>query len=250
MPSVSEIQAQNNALIKQKQNADASATTASKSKAESAFESLSRDEEFFLKLLTTQLRNQDPTSPLETAEFTQQIAQYTGIEQQVQTNANLEKLIAANNQSQVATAVSYIGREIEYAGQTGQVVGGQGAFSYTLPAGVTNASVTLTDANGNVVFQGQGTKKEGRNILVWDGINSSTGEQQPDGLYTITVKANGADGKEIEAQTNAVGIVSGVETQKDGNNLLNIANTTLAIDKVLVVRPPSRVNLSNNSSEG
>ncbi|MEI4563244.1 hypothetical protein, partial [Klebsiella pneumoniae] len=87
------------------------------------------------------------------------ISQLTSNEQQVKTNANLEKLIAATNQSQAGTAVSYIGHEVESAGASGQVVGGQGAFTYILPAGVTNASVTLTDASGNVVFQGQGTTK-------------------------------------------------------------------------------------------
>lgn len=147
MSSVAEVNAANNALIASKAKAAAdkaagnTTTGTAASDSTSAFASVSSIEDFFLKLLTTQLQNQDPSNPTDTTQLTQQISQLTSNEQQVKTNANLEKLIAATNQSQAGTAVSYIGHEVESAGASGQVVGGQGAFTYILPAGVTNASV-------------------------------------------------------------------------------------------------------------
>lgn len=251
MPSAAEVNSANNALIASKQKAAAAGqtagATATKPASATDLASVASNQNFFLKLLTTQLQNQDPTNPTDTTQLTQQISLLTSNEQQVKTNANLEKLIAATNQSQSATAVTYIGREVESAGNTGQVVSGQGAFTYILPAGVTNASVTLSDASGNVVFQGQGSTKSGRNILVWDGVNSSTGKQEPDGIYTMVVKATDSNKKEIQAETRAVGIVSGVETASDGTASLTIGSTKLALDKVLAVRAPSRLAQASNA---
>src|ERR1044071_167408 len=69
----------------------------------------------FLSLLTTQLKNQDPLSPLDSNQFTQQIVQMTGVEQQLATNDLLKKLVA-NTGSGVATAVSLIGKEVRAVG--------------------------------------------------------------------------------------------------------------------------------------
>lgn len=255
MPKPSEVVAANNALIAQKAKdaaaAKANGTTvvaAKKSEAGTALSSLSGDVDFFLSLLTTQLKNQDPTTPFDTTQLTQQIAQFSGVEQQVKTNANLEKLLTSNTQSQAATAVSYIGYETETAGADGQVVGGQGAFSYILPSAAANVTVTLTNASGSVVFQGQGAKNAGRNVLVWDGVNSSTGKKEPDGIYKIAIKATDDTGKNLVAQTRSVGIVSGVETGTDGTINLNVGTRKVTLDKILAVRSPTRINTAANGS--
>ncbi|MFM9891144.1 MAG: flagellar hook assembly protein FlgD [Rickettsiales bacterium] len=249
------VTAANNALIAQKAkdaaNAQAnSASTTKTSDAKTALTSLSGDVTFFLKLLTTQLKNQDPTAPFDTTQLTQQIAQFSGVEQQVKTNSNLEKLITSNTQSQATTAVSYIGFETETAGADGQVVGGQGAFSYVLPSAASNVSVTLTNASGSVVFQGQGAKNSGRNILVWDGVNSSTGKQEPDGIYKIAIKASGANGKDLLAETRSVGIVSGVESGADGTVNLNVGTKKVTLEQILAVRSPTRITTSANNGSG
>lgn len=239
MATVAEINAQNAALIKQIEAGTAKPTTTKDSS--NAFSQLSSDVSFFLKMLTTQLKNQDPTQPFDTQQMSQQIAQYSGVEQQVKTNSNLEKLIANFGQSQVASAVSYINQEVEYEGNSGQVLGGQGAFSYTLPSAAKTAEIVIKDKAGTTVFQGQGTTNAGRNIVVWDGMNSATGKQMPDGMYTLSVTALDDASKPITPTIKSVGIVSGVETASDGSLLLNIGTTQLALSKVQVVRTPNRV---------
>lgn len=204
---------------------------------------LTSDFNFFLKLLTTQLQNQDPSKPLDTNQFTQQIAQYSGVQQQVNTNTNLEKLLAANKQSGVTTAVGYIGREIESKGNSGDVIGGQGAFSYILPRQASTVELTVTNQSGQVVFRGNGATQSGRNLVVWDGLNSSTGNQEPDGTYHIAINARDPEGKSISAETRSVGVVSGVETDGAGNTLLISGNTTVNFNDVLAVRSITRAAL-------
>ncbi len=220
-----------------------STTTTSKTSAAASQDQLSSDFNFFLTMLTTQLKNQDPTSPLDTNEFTQQIAQYSAVQQQVIANDNLEKLIAAGQQSAITTAVSYIGKEIETTGNKGEVSGGQGAFSYILPRAAATAEIAITNSSGQVVFRGAGTTKEGRNLVVWDGVNSSTGAQEADGTYTITVTAKDTDGKAITVETRSVAVVGGVESDSDGNVLLTAGSSKVALDDILAVRAPTRADL-------
>lgn len=211
---------------------------------------LSSDINFFLKMLTTQLKNQDPSSPLDTNQFTQQIAQYSSVQQQVNMNQNLEKLLAANKVNTNSVAVSYIGREVESEGNTGAVIGGQGAFAYVLPVAVTTAKVTITDSTGRTVFTGNGNTASGRNIVVWDGKNSSTGEQEPDGTYTITVAASDINGNSVSGvETRAVGIVSGVETDTAGNTMLNVGDKKVNFNDVLAVRVASRANVATQNTD-
>ncbi len=221
------------------------ATGNSKTTAAAAQNQLSSDINFFLKMLTTQLQNQDPTSPLDTNQFTQQIAQYSSVQQQVVTNSNLEKLLAANKQSGITTAVGYIGKEIETKGNTGEVAGGQGAFSYILPKAAANVTITIKNSDGQTVFTGRGDSREGRNIAVWDGVNSITGNQEPDGTYTIAVEATDSSQKPILAETRAVAIVGGVESDAKGDTLLAVGRNKVKFDDVLAVRTPSRIDLSS-----
>lgn len=229
-------------------NASTANSTKTKTDATSAQTQLSSDINFFLKMLTTQLKNQDPTQPLDTNQFTQQIAQYSGVQQQVNTNLNLEKLVKAYSQSSITTAVGYIGKEVESKGNTGTVIGGQGAFSYMLPTAANSVTLTIKNASGGVVFSGKGDVKAGRNIVVWDGINSVTGKREPDGTYNITVNAVGLDNKPMTVETRAVALVSGVESDTNGDLLLNAGDAKVKFTDVMAVREPTRADLTSNSS--
>ena len=202
---------------------------------------ISGDFNFFLRLLTTQLRNQDPTEPLDVSEMTAQIAQYSGVEQQVKTNANLETLINSNKQSQLATAVSYIGKEVETEGNTGNLIQGQATFSYQLSKPAQSVTITVRDSAGRAVFQGAGTTREGQNLVVWDGVNSFTSQAEADGEYTISVAAKDGDGKDIIADTRAVGTVASVQNDRSGNITLTVGTVEVPFDQVLAVRLPVRV---------
>jgi flagellar basal-body rod modification protein FlgD len=210
---------------------------------------LSGDLDFFLKLLTVQLKQQDPTEPLDTNQLTQQIATLSSVQQQINTNKNLETLIGATKNSQLSTAIGYIGAEIETSGNTGQVLNGQGAFAYNLPKQAASAKITISDSTGKIVFEGEGTKTAGRNIIVWDGSNSVTGAtSSPDGTYKISVIAKDTQGKDITVETSAVGIVSSVEHDADGDIILTMGDMTKKFDDIIAVRAASRVQVDTSET--
>lgn len=211
---------------------------------------LSSDLNFFLKLLTTQLQNQDPTEPVDNAQLTQQIAQYSGVEQQVQTNANLEKLLSQQSQSQLSTAVSYIGKEVETAGNSGILDQGQAVFSFSLEKPAASSRITITNERGQAVYQGDGPTKSGRNTVVWDGTSSFDGTVEPAGTYTISVEAKNEQGERISATTYSVGVVSAVETDKDGAIKLSVGDERFDYTGILAVRDRTPLIGANTASAG
>lgn len=223
-------------------------TNPSRSQTDAA--SLNSDFTFFLKLMTTQLQHQDPTEPMDTNALTDQITQFTQVEQQVRTNSHLEKLLAAQNQSQLATAVSFIGSEVETAGNTGEKLAGRAIFSYNLDKGAVATEIVITDGYGRAVFKGQGTNIEGRNLVVWDGRNSFNGNLEPDGVYTISVASKDSAGKAVKSDARAVGIVTAVESAPDGTVLLTIADRNVRFNEVLAVRSPTFVNIPGPGDGG
>ena len=114
MASTLSIADQNAQFIKDQAAGKTPALTVTGSAADQS--KLTGDLNFFLKMLTTQLQQQDPSQPMDVNQMTQQIATLSSVQQQVATNSNLEKLLAQGNTSQLSTAVSYIGKEVETTG--------------------------------------------------------------------------------------------------------------------------------------
>lgn len=194
----------------------------------------------FLLLLTTQLKNQDPTEPLDTNEFTAQLVQFAGVEQQLATNSNLEKMINLAQQSRIESGVSYIGKAVDAEGNSGFLTGGQAAFVYELPSDVKEARVTIMNGANQVVFSGTGAVTKGKNLVSWNGlgnVGTANGKQLPNGVYSIAVKATGFDGKEVTGtKTYTTGRVSAASFDEEGNLNLEVGTLDIPADKVIAVR--------------
>lgn len=202
---------------------------------ETARKKLGDDLDQFLLLLLTQLKNQDPTEPLETNEFTQQLVQFSTVEQAIDTNKNLEKILALSQTTQLNNAVSYIGKAVEAEGNKGVLLGGVAEFAYELPPGVSEVKISLTDESGRVVYSGEGSKKAGKNLVLWDGFNSFTSKTEPNGIYTISVDAKDGAGDKVTAKTFTSGPVTSVDL-KDGVMELIIGTLPISMDKVVSIR--------------
>lgn len=184
----------------------------------------------FLKLLTTQLQHQDPTAPTDTNQFTQQLIGFSQVEQTLNTNTKLDKLVDAQTSStvsaQLASGVNYIGKMAEVPGNTFQVnEGEEPKFSYTLPEGARQSVIKIYDAKGALVGSFQGAGKAGTQNIVWDAKNSSGARVAP-GAYTVKVDAINDAGKPLDVATSIVGEVTGVEL-KDGVAELRINDSLL-----------------------
>jgi len=169
----------------------------------------------FLTLLTTQLKNQDPLSPMDTDQFTNQLVLFSEVEQQIKTNSQLSQMVAGQSASEAISALPMVGRVIEYNGNQAILQNGNAGFSYTLPSAAATASVLVKDASGNTVFTENVDPSAGKHSLLWNG-QTNAGQQLPDGgTYTLEVNAADAKNNAITATTTAVGTVTGVSVNNN-----------------------------------
>lgn len=199
---------------------------------------LADDFDSFMLLLTTQLKNQDPTDPLDTNELTSQLVQFSGVEQAIQTNRNLENLISLTRNEQVNNAVDFIGKTVDASGTTGFLEKGVAEFAYEVPFGAQDVTLAVLDENNRPVYVTQGDSSSGRKRFSWNGVNSFTGSQMPDGAYTLGIQVEAANGELLEASTFTTGTVTAVALEEGEMMLTLNGKKEISLDDVLAVRQP------------
>jgi len=204
------------------------------SKSNSSLTGLADNLDNFLTILTTQLQHQDPLSPLDTHEFTNQLVLFAGVEQDIQGNSSLEKLIALQQNNVAVGAVSYIGQNIEATGQTNMLRNGEAKFGYTLPGNAKSAALQISDASGKPILSTPAQTTAGRHEFVWDGKDTQ-GNPVPEGPYSITVLAVDADDQPIPATYSVSGRVTGVE-MINGDASLNLGDVAIPLTQVTRIR--------------
>lgn len=187
----------------------------------------------FLQILTTQLKNQNPLDPLDTNQFTQQLVQFTSVEQQLKTNDFLEAMMSASQNASNAEAVSYVGKMVTAEGVKAELVNGAARWNFGVEKAAT-ITATVKDKNGNVVFVKQGNVNQGETVFTWDGIGSD-GKKKPDGTYSITVTGKDADGKVVNVATEMTGEVTGVDFT-GSEPVLIVGTARVNLSAVLSVR--------------
>ena len=217
---------------------DSTSTTGStpgitQSNSSSSLSNLSSNLDNFLKILTTQLQHQDPLSPMDTHEFTNQLVQFASVEQQIQGNRNLESLISLQETNIMVGAVSYIGKEVEATGQTTTLEDGKAKFIYSLPEEATASILAIYDENGTQVLFKQADKEAGRHEFIWDGKDTK-GAAMPEGDYTIQVVAVNADNEAITPAYSITGTVTGVGID-DGEATLSLGGMNVPLANVVRV---------------
>lgn len=196
---------------------------------------LAKDLNTFLTLLTSQLKNQDPLSPMDSTEFTNQLVQFAQVEQQIGQNEKLEKMINVNVGSQAAMAVQYLGHYVEAEHNQVPLQDGKGRFAYGLAGDADTVGIIITDEAGKVVKTDAGKTTAGIHEYKWDGKDKD-GNQVPDGTYEISVTALDRDGASVDSWTTVFGKVDGV-TSSDGATVLAMGKIGVSMDKILSVTP-------------
>jgi flagellar basal-body rod modification protein FlgD len=169
----------------------------------------------FLTLLTTQLQNQDPLNPMDSAQFTNQLVQFSEVEQQIKTNSQLSTMITNQTASETISAQTMVGDTIQYNGSQAALENGDATFSYTLPSAAQSTTLEVLDSSGNVVYSTSGQTAAGTYAFNWNGQNSAGQQQANGGIYTLQVKSTDASGNAITAKITAVGTVTGVNVQNN-----------------------------------
>jgi flagellar basal-body rod modification protein FlgD len=207
------------------------ATTVAPAAAPSAAQTqLAGNFDTFLKLLTTQLQNQDPLSPMDSNQFTQQLVQFSQVEQQINTNDNLKTLINQGSSQTGAYAVSYLGKSVTVTNGNAPLINGAATWNYNLGTQAAQSVLSVSDANGNVVFSGPGETTPGAHDFAWNGQNTN-GTQLPDGVYTLHVAAKASDGSDVTSAISSKGVVSEVD-MKGGTPKLLIGPMAVSLSDV------------------
>src|SRR5688572_13962266 len=125
-----------------------STSTSTATTSSDSTETLFDNYEAFLSLLTTQLQNQDPLDPMDTAEFTNQLVQYANVEQSIKTNDTLESILGLTSWNTNTLALSYVGKTVEYASDYSSLTDGTATWNYDLDESADSVVLTVKDQNG------------------------------------------------------------------------------------------------------
>lgn len=212
--------------------ADTTSTTNTSTTAKdtSAFSS---DYTTFLNLLTAQIKNQDPLSPMDTTAWTAQLVQYSSVEQQLKANGYLETIANNNTQNSMNAAVGYIGKTVTADQSTSTLKDGSADWQYALSAEATSATLSVSDSEGNVVWSGPASDMTtGTHDFSWDGKDSA-GKDLPEGQYTLSIKAANAAG-DVDAAIGVTGVVTSA-ADVDGTVVLKVGDTSVPLTDVTSV---------------
>jgi flagellar basal-body rod modification protein FlgD len=171
----------------------------------------------FLKLLLTQLANQSPLDPVDPTEYTNQLVQYSALEQQIDTNLKLEKLISANTLSNNVNAFSYIGHRVEMRTNMTAMQSDVADWSYTLKSPAESVEITVKDSAGRVVKREtvSGGQVAGSYKFTLNKADASPAVANGD-VLTVSVNALDKDGKKVAYDVMTEVVVDGVETSNAG----------------------------------
>ncbi|CCD97060.1 putative basal-body rod modification protein flgD [Bradyrhizobium sp. ORS 375] len=187
-----------------------SATTSSTSSSISSRTNLSSTD--FLKLLVSELQNQDPLNATSVTDFINQMTSYANFTGQQSINSSLSSLAGSFSSLVTLNSVNYIGHTVEAVSDTTVLSNGSATFGYSLSAAASTVSITIKDSAGKTVWTGTGSGDKGVNTVTWNGQNSE-GEQLSDGgTYTVEVTATDRVGNSVLNYTTITGLVTGIDT--------------------------------------
>ncbi|QDH72826.1 flagellar hook assembly protein FlgD [Brevundimonas sp. M20] len=228
---------------------DAVTTSNAAGRINSGGATLASNFETFLTLLTTQLRNQDPLSPVDSNEFTAQLTQMAGVEQQLLTNDLLTSLLAAQSAGGLDNASNYIGKQVTAAWSATSLEDGKATWSYELGGTASDVKLQVLDGTGKVVWEGQGAEKGiGVHDFTWDGKMTGGDTAENGGVYTLKVTATNANGGKVDSQTLIRGRVTGVEMY-DGAPYLVIGDSILPLSTVISLNEIREQQADNDDAE-
>jgi len=195
----------------------------------------------FVKLMSAQLKHQDPMSPVKNEQMAAQLAQFAALEQMVNMNTNLEKMTAAQRPQENVMAASLIGKRIQTeSSKFSYKPGTNPEVKFELPADASAVNVALVDAKGEVIRDYElGSMKKGNQYVRWDGKNNKSLDATA-GEYSYKVVAQDSEGRPMQIQTASNGVVTGVSFE-GGKAMLLVGDRSIPMDAVGKIEADSPV---------
>lgn len=195
---------------------------------------LAEDFDDFLVLLTTQLQNQDPLSPMDSTEFTAQLVAFAGVEQQINANQKLNSLVSLSLGSSFSSALNYVGKDISYLSAEAYYDGTSPVkVNYAVSGDSVDTSLHIYDEEGTLVFTKDLSASSSTGNITWDGKRADGSTVDP-GTYTVRVDALDVNNEALDTSTVVTGTVKGVETQ-NGTTFLLVGERAVSIGNIINV---------------
>ena len=189
----------------------------------------------FLKLLITQLQHQDPMNPMEAKDITAELAQYSVLEQSIQTNQTLNKLLLYEQAGYSTRALDLVGKEVTAEGGIISLTDDEAEISYELGAETESTDVYIYDTTGTLVrIINGGNQEAGEQTVTWDGKDQS-GQALPNDLYYFEVVGATASGETVSANSYIKGVVDSVQFDDNGNAQLMIGGIPVSWSNIIEV---------------
>lgn len=211
--------------------------------ATNADRSLGKDE--FLELLVAQIANQDPLDPLEDKEFIAQLAQFSALEQQLETNQRLSDLQLSQDELNRAQIASWVGRTVDAETNALEIQGGSAPPAvFELQASAAEATIEVVDSAGRVVRTlDRQALPAGIQSVAWDGTDLN-GNRLPDGVYTMRVEAFDSNGIAVPAVSRIRGEVTQVNFGQ-GSVQLMVGKVPIQLGDIISLSQTSNPTPSN-----
>lgn len=220
-------------------NAKSSTTGSNASDTSAASKSLDDNYNSFLKLLTTQMQNQDPTNPMDTNQMTSQLVQFSAVEQAIGTNKRLDSLLSLQKTNTVSSNLMYLGRAVEYQGDTFQGSSDVSAIElgYQLSTASQSTRIDVMDSKGNVVYQTAGKTDGGtKQSFVWDFKDAKGNQLSKTDTYKINIAPTPLPNSDtIKTTTYTRGLVTNVDNSDSTNPVVHVNGQTVPISKIVSV---------------
>ena len=209
---------------------------------------LAEDFDDFLVLLTTQLQNQDPLSPMDSTEFTNQLVNFAGVEQQINANQKLDALVASGIGNAFSSSLSYVGLDVSYLSSEAYFDGSKPInVNYAIDGDSVDTTINIFDTAGDLVFTQKVSDDDTIENFSWDGTTNG-GSIAPPGTYEIQVGALDAQGEPLKSTTVVTGHVNGIETQ-NGTTFLLVGERAVSLGNVINVSKPLEVQDSTPETD-
>lgn len=180
----------------------------------------------FLNLLVAQLQHQDPLNPMDSTQFTSQLAEFSSLEQLSNINTQLKELQVQQQETRHTQSMDYIGKTVVAEGDRLWLeAGNESELSFELAAGAAAAQVNIYDAAGEYVRSLEASDlPAGRRSVSWDGRDAA-GRSRQTGPYTFEVLAVDADGNMVKASPLVMAQVTGVRFENGRADLVTRGQT-------------------------
>jgi flagellar basal-body rod modification protein FlgD len=176
------------------------------------------------------LQNQNPLDPLDTNQFTQQLVEFAGVQQQINTNDSLSTLVSLQQTAQSTQALGFVGKTAVVNGNTAALTNSSATWDLSIPSAST-VNISITSSTGQTVYTGSYSAQAGNNQpFAWNG-QGSDGTQWPDGQYKLTATAADSAGNPVAVTTQIQGTVSSVDLTQSPP-LLTINGQTYTVNQI------------------